>query len=74
MLAASDIYEHPECTDSYVWGSDDKNSSHRMRVLSILGAVSVVATVSTVMISQAMGVLDLGSYRCVRVLSLPNRS
>ena len=69
MLAASDIYEHPECSDSYVWGPDEKGSSQKMRVLSILGAVSVVATVSTVMLSQAMGVLDLGSYRCVRVLS-----
>jgi len=63
MRAASDIYEHPELSSSEVWGTKDARgaAAAKLRLLSILAAMSLIATLTTVLASHAFGLLDLTS-------------
>ena len=62
MRAACDIYEHPELSTSEVWATKDpQGASAQVRLLSIIGVLSVAATLITVLASHTYGLVDLSA-------------
>jgi len=60
MRAVSDLYEHPELSDSEVWDKDAHNRSGAIRVLATMGFFSIAA-ITTLAACQFSGVVDLST-------------
>jgi len=58
MRAACDLYEHPQLSYSEVWDKDAHGSSGVARVLTVFGALFIIATISTLAVVYYLGVLD----------------
>jgi len=65
MRATYDLYEHPELSGSEIW---DKNSSGAARVLTVLGTLFVVATISTFAVACYSGILDVRTLQTMPLL------
>jgi len=68
MRAACDLYEHPQLSGSEVWDKDAHNSSGTARVLTVLGALFVVTTISTLAVAYYSGVLDARTLQTMPLL------
>ncbi|KAF8806631.1 hypothetical protein BYT27DRAFT_7037662, partial [Phlegmacium glaucopus] len=57
MRAACDLYEHPQLSDSEVWDKDAYNCSGVARMLTVLGGLFTVGTISTLAMVYYLGIL-----------------
>jgi len=68
MRAACSIYEHPQLSDSEVWDKDAYNRSGTARVLTVLGTLSFVTTISILAVGFYSGILDVRSLQSMPLL------
>jgi hypothetical protein len=59
MRAACSIYEHPQLSYSEVWDKDAYNRSGTARVLTVLGTLTFITTITTFAIAYYSGILDV---------------
>lgn len=59
MRAACSIYEHPQLSDSEVWAKDAYNRSGTARVLTVLGVLTFITTITTFAVGYYSGILDV---------------
>jgi hypothetical protein len=55
MRFVSDLYEHPDLTDSEVWDKDANNRSGGARVVAVMGLLSLATVASIVAAIQYVG-------------------
>jgi len=60
MRAVSDLYEHPELSDSEIWDKDAHNRSGAIRVFATMGFFSIAA-LTTLAACQFSGIVDLST-------------
>jgi len=68
MRAVCSIYEHPQLSDSEVWDKDAYNRSGTARVLTVLGILSFVTTISTFAVAYYSGILDVRTLQSMPLL------
>jgi len=68
MRAACSIYEHPQLSDSEVWDKDAYNRSGTARVLTVLGTLSFVTTISILAVGFYSGILDVRTLQSMHLL------
>jgi len=68
MRAACSIYEHPQLSDSEVWDKDAYNRSGTARVLTVLGTLSFVTTISILAVGFYSGILDVRTLQSMPLL------
>jgi hypothetical protein len=66
MRAVSDLYEHPELSNSEIWAKDAYNRSGTTRVLMTMGFFSILV-LTTLAACHFSGIVDLAPSRLVLV-------
>jgi len=68
MRAVCSIYEHPQLSDSEVWGKDAYNRSGAARVLTVLGTLTFITTITTFAMAYYLCILDIRTLQSMRLL------
>jgi len=68
MRAVCSIYEHPQLSYSEVWDKDAYNRSGTARVLTVLGTLTFVTTITTFAIAYYSGILDVRTLQSMPLL------
>lgn len=61
MRAVSDLYEHPELSNSEIWDKDAHNRSGTTRVLMVLAFFSILI-LTTIAACHLSGIVDLRTF------------
>jgi len=68
MRAVYGIYEHPQLSDSEVWDKDAYNRSGTARVLTVLGTLFFITTITTIAVAFYTGILDVRTLQSMYLL------
>jgi len=68
MRAVCSIYEHPQLSDSEVWDKDAYNHSGTARVLTVVGTLTFITTITTFAVAYYSGVLDVRTLQSMPLL------